>query len=141
MSSESPLPVDLRTWLVNLMPEVGTRVHYLMVPESYSGPYLWYGWAGSGDDEDLFLGQLPGYDPFREEFDVEIISDDVRDIVNLARRLKLHSTFRGDFGDGRIQGLFVRDHSDQYIPRGIGGDEGLSFSSVRLEIVGYEKGA
>ena len=42
-------------------------------------------------------------------------------------------------GAGSCQGIFVRDKSDDYQPRGIPEDEERDFTALDLEIIGYKE--
>jgi hypothetical protein len=136
----SELGVDLRAELLGraaVTAIVGGRVHEGHVPETYSGAYIWIGRGAV--EHDRVIDQAAGEDPFREFWDLECHSrdlDEAQDLAALARGLDSH---RGQFGDGSVQAVFVGDHADDYVPRGLSEDElGTHVAALSLEIVGYE---
>ena len=67
-------------------------------------------------------------------------SRDLDEALELSDAVRAHNKARGAFGDGTIQGLFIRDHADDYIPRGIfDDDQGLHVAALQFEIVGYQE--
>jgi hypothetical protein len=139
---------DLMTEIVALSGVTGkigstsSRIHYNHIPESYEGTYIFFRRSTAGDDDDRSLGDASGRKyRFREFFDVEAISRDLGDEVDLALLLKKLDSHQGTLGDGTIQGLFVRDHSDDYIPKGVESDAGYFIGSLEIEVVGYSEGA
>jgi len=140
----SSLGIDLRSYLLDdsdISDAVGAeRMHQNKTPESYDGLYIWYSRGGTDDEDEL--DDEEGTAPFREFFDVEVIGRDLDAVLDAADELRSHSKARGTFGDGTVQALFVRDHADDYLPRGIfDDDEGFHVAALQLEIVGYEEGS
>lgn len=130
---------DLRTFLLadaGISAAVGTRIHQDIAPQGYDGQYIWFGRGGT-ENEDM-LDSVAGEKSFREFFDIETISRDINESLSLAALVKGKHNSRATFGSGTIQGLFVTDHADDYIPRGIGQDSGLFVAALQLEIVGYQ---
>ncbi len=68
-------------------------------------------------------------------FDLECISDDVDQALDLADAVYevLHA-YRGSFGAGTVKGCFVDSQDDDYVPKGIGDDEGLHVAAQSLRI-------
>jgi len=139
----SQLGIDLRVYLLadsDISEAVSERCHQNKVPEGYDGLYIWFARGGT-DDEDG-LGDAEGEAAFREFFDLEVIGRDLGDVLDVADEIRSHNKARGSFGNGDVQALFIRDHTDDYIPRGIfDDDEGLHVAAVQLEIVGYQGGS
>ena len=133
---------DLRTWLradASILDLAGTRVHQNKAGNKYNGQYIWYGRATTQNED--ALNDPAGTDPFSQIFDVEAISDDIDEALNLADLLKAKHLARGTFGAGTVQGVFVSDHADDYIPRGINSEDGLHVAALQFEIMGYTQGA
>lgn len=114
------------------------RIHYNHVPESYEGTYIFLRRSNSGDDEDRSIGDTTGrtYE-YRESFDVEVVSETLAEAVDLALLLKKLDSTTDVVGTGTCQAVFVRDHSDDYSPKGVDSDAGLFVGSVSFEIINY----
>jgi len=123
---------------VNIAAKVGTRVHYQRVPQGYIDDYIWLARSGSSDDEDRAMDDASGASyHFREFFDVECISQDLDDAVSLALLVKKFDSKRDTLGNGTVQAIFVRDHADDYVARGVSGDDGSFVGALQFELVGY----
>jgi len=146
----SQLGIDLRGYLLTdatLSGYVGgARIHQNRVPEEYDGLYIWFGRSGT-EDEDA-LDDAQGAQPFREFFDLEIIAyategDGGQALDNVeacADRLRTHHKRRGSLNNGSVQLLRIFDHQDDYIPRGVFGDDGLHYAAFQIEVTGYVAG-
>lgn len=100
-------------------------------PEYPPHPRIWYGRNGS--NEELTLDAAGGL--VEHTFDVEVISDDLdecQDIASVVKRY-LHGK-RGTFGTQTVQGVFVEDQTDDYVPRGLSGEEGLHVAALSVNI-------
>lgn len=141
----STLAEDLRAELIadsEIATAVVTRVHYQHVPESVVGSYVWFSRSGSSDDDDRTLGDASGQKyHFRELWDMEGISSDLASAQALAGMLKKFDSHQSSLGDGSVQGIFVRDHTEDYIPRGVLNDDGFFVGAVQFEIIGYVPGS
>jgi hypothetical protein len=133
---------DIRTWLLAdtaIAAVVGGRVHQNKAGDRYLGPYIWYGRATTQNED--ALDDSAGTKPFSQIFDIESISDDIDEALSIADMLKAKHLARGTFGGGKVQGVFVSDHADDYIPRGSNSDDGLHVAALQLEFMGYTQGA
>lgn len=134
---------DLRAWLI-AQPAVraiaARRVHQNRAPESYAGPYVWFA-RRSIDQQDTTLDQEPGEIAYRQRFDLEAIADTTGDAMQLAAALQQLHTYRGAFGAGTVQGVFIEDQADDYTPRGLMADEALDFGALDLLVIGYTPAA
>jgi len=134
---------DLRTWLIDqaaVRAIAGRRIHQNRAPQNYAGPYVWFA-RRSIDQQDTALDQSPGDftgGSFRQLFDLEAIADDTGQAMDLAEALQDLHTYRGAFGSGTVQGIFVTDQADDYTPRGLMADEALDFGALDLLVVGYQ---
>ena len=99
---------------------VDGRVHQNNVPESIPMPRVWYTRAASFEDVDnAGVGGLTD-----SSWDIECHAEDLGDALNLADKVKsLLNGTKGSFGDDSVQGVFVEDHDDDYLPKGIGEDD------------------
>jgi len=132
------LGADLRTWLLaqgGISALVGTRVHQNRAPEGYDGPYIYFR-RRSVTHEDTV--DMPAGDAaFEQSFDVEAIAEDQDQAMDLGELLLALHAYRGSFGGGTVQGVFVEDQSDDYVPRGLMGDTALEFAALDFNIIGY----
>jgi hypothetical protein len=113
---------------------VGDRVCENRVPQGTTTPYIWY--RRSGTESENTLDGQPGEQPFRTFFDLEVVADSpdlADDIVELVKfQLNLH---QGPFGEQTVQGVFVEDHSDDYVRYNDFGDEGAFIPALEVEVV------
>jgi hypothetical protein len=135
----SDIAEQLRAWLLtdnSLKALVGAQgVCQNVAPEDAHDPFVWFGRART-EHEDV-IDQAAGVAPFRETFDVEAIGLDVDAVEDVAEVLRTKHCYRGTFGTGTVQGVFIRDHRDDYIPRGVLADDGSHVAALEFEIVGY----
>lgn len=129
---------NVRAWLLAQAPIVALvagRAHHQAVPATYSGPYLWF--VRRRIEQDHTFGETPGGGPWSQTIDLEAHSVDESHeaIADLVLGL---STYRGAFGAGSVQALFVRDCGEDYVARGLMGPEALQWSALQIEIIGYE---
>ena len=137
----SKLGIDIRSFLLadsDISDDVGgERIHQNVAPEEYDGAYIWYARAGTGDAEEESFDDDTGTAEFREYWDLEAITSTLTATLALIELVKNHHRHRGGFGGGTVQAIWVREHADDYIPRGVFSDEGHHVAAVQLEIVGY----
>jgi hypothetical protein len=130
---------NLRTWLLSdnsLKALVGNDgVHQGILPEKPHDPVVWFGRARTQTEDTL--DQAAGERPFREAFDVEAIGLDIDQVEDVAEILRTKHLYRGSLGSGMVQGVFVSDHADDYIPRGILADDGSHVAAMQFELVGF----
>lgn len=138
------ISADLKTFLAGraaISAVTGARVYHNRAPMGYDGPYLWFARRTIDRDDDA-LDEAAGSRPYRVIYDVEAYSLDGDDCDTLADALGELSNYRGAFGGGSsVQGIFLSDHSDEYVPRNKAADQELEAVAMQLEIVGYEPGA
>lgn len=136
------LASDFRTFLLAqsaISALVGTAVHVDHVPQEIALPYLWVSRARTAHERTL--DQAQGEQPFEEAWDIEAISDSLSEAQDLAAAVRGVDCAKGTFGDGTIQLLVIEDQSDDYIPRGTFGDDGLSVCAFAATVYGYEAAA
>lgn len=94
-------------------------------------PRVWYGRAAQNEPVD-FGG---GGGLAEAQWDIECHSDDINESLNIADAVKRSMNgIAGTFGSGTVLGIFVTDHDDEYLPRGIAGDEGIYVAAVQATI-------
>lgn len=115
------------------------HVHVGNVLQDVDPPYIYIQRAGTGHERTL--DQAQGTWPFEERWDLECISDDPDELQSLADSVRRLDSARGAFGvGGSIQGLFVEDQQDDYVPKGVNSDEGLDVAAFQITVYGYEPG-
>jgi hypothetical protein len=114
---------------------VGTRIHVGAVPEEIEPPYLWLQRAGVSHER--VIDQRQGEEPFEQRWDLECVVADPADLEPLANAVQRLDCLRGKFGDATIQGLFVEDQQDDYVPKGVYSDEGLDVAAFAVTVYGY----
>lgn len=125
----------LRTFLLSdatISGIVGERIHQGFVPETTSGDYIWFARSGVEPLRVLASGVI---EPLSVRFDLEAISEDIERSQTLAAAIRNKlDAYRGTFVDTTTQGIFVEDHNDDYMPRGIFGDEVVYVAAMNVEI-------
>ena len=109
---------------------VGNRVHQAHVPESSKEPYIWYGRETS--DSLRTLDGIGG--PFSHYFNVEAVSPSLDQSQKLAEYIRERLDNQRVIGTVSFKGVFVEEHTDEYIPRGIYSDEGLKVSALHVQV-------
>ncbi len=114
----------------------GNRIHEGNVPESSDDPYVWI--QRSMRDRESYQTLQKETHPLSETlYDIECIAVAIADSQNLADAVRgVLDEYRGEFasGQGLIQGVFVDDHTDDYLPRGVGDDSGLNVVALRVAV-------
>jgi hypothetical protein len=128
---------DCRAWLMAqaLTPDPAGRIHHLVAPDAYAGPYLWFRRRGS--EHALTLDSAPGEEPFEIYIDLEAIAADEQ-AHELGEAVARLNAYRGQFGAGTVQAVFIADHADDYQPRGMMSNEALQFVALELQVIGYQ---
>jgi len=137
---------DFRTFLLAdsaIAARVGTRVYQNEVQQEEGADvsdYVWY--ERSNIEREDTLTMTVGERPYREFLNVEAVSTTIDDALDLADDLRaLHGSGPGDFGDGTAQAVFVTDQSDDWVPRGDGGEEGRHIAALSFEVLGHQPGS
>jgi len=130
---------DFRIWLLSdpviASHTSGNLVSQNMVPQGEKESCVWYGRATTESEDAL---DDNGAGPFVQIFDVECISDDVIKSTDMATALiNKHPIPRTTLGGTSTQAIFITDHSDDYIWRGVHSDDGRHVAAVQVEVVGY----
>jgi hypothetical protein len=70
-----------------------------------------------------------------QQFDLEVISDDLDEAQDIAHATrKFLNGKRGTFGTQTVQGVFVEDHNDDYIPKGVASEEAYHVAALAVTI-------
>jgi len=131
---------DLRTHIVNstacqaLFTSIAADgcVEQNTIRQQAPSPRIWYQRGSSEEPVDCAgVGGL-----VESTWDIECHSDDLDQALDLADAVKrrLNGHF-GSFGTGRVMGVFVEDHDDDYIPAGVGSEEGLYVAAISARII------
>lgn len=125
---------DLKTYVTastSVNAVISGRMHQNSPPQDSSKPFIWY--ARSSENQGVTMDG--NGDPRRVEFDVECISTSVSASESLADKVKDRLNGKqGTFGNSTVQGSFVSDHSDDYLPKGVGSDGGLHAATFNVLI-------
>ena len=128
------LDEDLRTEILAASTTLGQRCHQNVVPEHQGNlfPRCWYQRTST---DDLLAADGSRIGLVWQEYTVECISLDIAEAITAADAIRRGLNGKhGTFGSGTTQGAFVEDQDDDYIPRGIGADEGAHVSALRVRI-------
>lgn len=99
---------------------VSGRIHQNNVPETLVLPRVWYTRAASFKEVDNDgIGSLTD-----SSWDIECQALTLDAALDVADAVKdLLNGKKGAFGDDTVQGIFVEDHDDEYLPKGLGEDD------------------
>lgn len=104
-----------------------------IVPQGTEFPFIWLRRASR--DTERTLDAAVGDEPDSVRFDVECYGDDLDEAMSLAAAVTARlDNYRGTYGTRTAQGMFVDDASDDYVPRGIMGDESVHFAALSVQI-------
>lgn len=71
----------------------------------------------------------------QSSWDIEVQSDVIGTAQNLASVVKSYLNGKmGTFGTQTVQGVFVNDHDDNYIPRSISSEDGIYVAAMSVDI-------
>ena len=133
--------MDFRTWLLDqpcIAALVGGRIYHNQIVQADDLPAIWYRHGTSTDQDTMTLEANSGSETqFNEGFDVEAISEDVALTETIARALKSLQTYSGVFGTGKVQGVFIDDHTDRYIA--VNTDAGRNVAALDFDVVAYKE--
>lgn len=108
----------------------GACLHNVVL-ENPPTPRIWY--SCSNSDEELDIGGSGGL--VESEFDIEVVSDDLDEAQDIAAAVKrLLNGKRGTFGTQTVQGVFVSDQTDEYVPRSLADETGYTVVGLRARI-------
>lgn len=108
-------------------------VHHNIVPQDSEFPLVWLRRASR--ENERTLDAAVGDDPDSVRFDIECYGDDLDEAMSLAAAVTARlDNYRGAYGTRTAQGMFVEDASDDYVPRGIMGDESIHFAALSVQI-------
>lgn len=114
--------------------KLGDRIYQDRVgDQSPSRPYLWF--SKRLTNYSNCIDDANGAAPTSVSFDVESIApvlSESQDIAELVRA-RCHM-YRGAFDDTTVKGVFVREQDDEYVPRGMGSNEGLFATVFDVEV-------
>jgi hypothetical protein len=131
---------SLRSFLNDLGGPI-TQIAQEKIPESFNSDagMIWF--ARRGIDPARTMEQSEsGIEPTEQFFDIEVYHPDL-DVVEAVTLLIHHQDcYRGDFGSGEVQGVFVSDQTDDYVQQVDTTDkENLSAAFISLEIRSYRE--
>lgn len=128
------IAADLKTYVTaatSVNAVISGRMHQNSPPQESSKPFIWY--RRSNENTPLTMDGAAGI--HRVEFDVECITTDPVTSESLADKVKTRlNGASGAFGSSTVQGAFVNDHLDDYLPKGVGGDSGLIAAAFNVLI-------
>lgn len=130
---------SLRSFLVAMPGSTIAQVAQQHIPEGYNpdAGFIWF--ARRGTESNRTFSQSVG-PPEQQFFDIEIYDFDITKVESVADLLQGYDGYRGTFGAGEIQGLFIDTQSDDYEPRVLMTDtENMSSSFLSLEVRSYKE--
>ena len=122
----------LITSATTITTNVGDRVHANRMPVASQYPAIFFIRSSAETDRD-FDGATG---PTRSVFDTECLTDDTGPVeaIELAEDVRiLLDGYSGAMGTTTVQGIFVTDKDDDYLPRGNASDEGIHV--VALDVI------
>ena len=125
---------DLKTYVTastSCNAVISGRMHQNHPPQDTSKPFVWY--QRSSENEMVTMDGVGGLK--KVLFDVECVTADVATSESLADKIKTRLNGKsGTFGASTVQGSFVEDHSDDYLPKSVGSDGGLQVASFNVTV-------
>lgn len=112
---------------------VSGRIHQNNVPESIVHPRVWFTRAASFEEVDN--DGNGGLTDSSWDIECHALTLDAAESVADAVKTLLNG-HRGAFGGDTVQGIFVEDHDDDYLPKGLGEDDNnhIHVASISAQI-------
>lgn len=122
------LGIAFRAFIVAL----ADHVEQNKIGQDSTGARVWF--QRRSQNEEISLGG-DSFGIVETAFDIEVISNDIDDCLDTADAIKaaLHG-YRGDMNGITVQGMFVADHSDDYIPYNLDADDGEHIAAIDVQI-------
>lgn len=130
------LAENLRTLMLStdaIKTRIGRRMHQDSVPQDEPRPFIYFGRTGVRLER--CHDDAAGEAPFSHTFAVECVADTPRDMNTLVDAVRTLDLYAGTFGDSTIQGMFIEDQSDDYVPINAAGDKGRHVAALSVEVV------
>ncbi len=107
------------------------QVSQNIIPQKDELPAIWF--QRSGEEEPLDMGGTGGLKA--TTIDLECLSEDIDQVIELGSKAKtaLHGK-NGAFGTTTVQGVFVDDKDDDYVPKGNQSDDGIHVSAMTVKV-------
>lgn len=94
-------------------------------------PRIWF--SRSIQNEEVDLSGTGGLE--QSSWDIEVQSDSIGTAQQLASVVKRYlNGKRGVFGTQTVQGVFVSDHDDNYVPRSVSSEDGIYVAAMSADI-------
>lgn len=130
---------SLRTFLINIPGHSFTQVAHRTTPSTYN-PANGYIWFARRDTRTAVTMERSAGPPDMQFFDIEIYHPDPDAVDAMADLIQTYDCYRGAFGQGVVQGLFVSNQSDDYVPQvDMTDTEHLSSSFLSIEVRSYRE--
>jgi hypothetical protein len=133
------LATSLRTFLRDMEGHDFVQVYQEKVPQGANSNigYVWFNRRST--TKALTMERTIG-GPDGEFFDIEVYHPDINKVEQFSNVLHDMTCYRGAFGDGTIQGLFVTDQTDDYVPQvSMTDTEKLSTAFLSIEVRSYRE--
>ena len=130
---------DIRTFIIG---STGVATHFAAIAapavveqntirQEAPTPRIWY--QRDSEREETDLSGEGGLVESQWNIEVHSTSDDARFDIADALKTRMNGYY-GPFGSRTVQGVFIEDHDDDYIPRGIGSEEGFYVAALSARI-------
>ena len=128
---------DLRAWLIANNPHI-TQVTQDFVPSQVNVKQgvIWFGRTNTNNNDTMTAN---GRIPDEQSFDIEIYHPSPQFVEEVADAFTVLSPYRGTFGSGFVQALFIGSQTDEYIQKVSFTDaENLFSAFIELDIRLYQ---
>lgn len=123
---------DLRTFIVGstaVTALVSTRVHYNRIPQSSARPHIWF--RVVSDTEERTMDRVGGLHEAYADVECVALSESSAQSIADAVKDRLDG-YKGAAGNATVQGSWLRDKDDDYVPFSIESDEGAHVIAFSL---------
>lgn len=130
---------SLRAFLVSIDGHSFGQIYQQSVPENVNiaNGFVWYARRNTTPLRTLDRAVGPNEQQF---FDIEIYHENIDNTESFADLLQTYDGYRGSFGSGTIQGMFVDGQTDDYVPQvDMTATQHLSSSFLSIEIRSYRE--
>lgn len=133
------LAKSVRKFLIDIPGHSFGQVAHKVVPANYivANGYIWF---ARRDTRTAITMERTAGPPDMQFFDIEIYHPNPDTVDEMADLIQSYDCYRGVFGTGRIQGLFVSNQSDDYVPQvDMTDTQHLSSSFLSIEVRSYRE--
>lgn len=121
---------------INIAALISNRAHYTKIPQRQANrfPRIYFERSDKNSHCDID-GSVGGY--VQDEYSLEIISNNPDEVIQIADYFwsDIHGHFGAINSSDNVKGILLQVQSDDYEPKGTGGDLGLDYATLVMRVI------